>query len=505
MLLLRSMSIKPLLKAAALMLLPWLAWSCQWMTEDFDDVIDGEATQYINVTISVSASSDPMTRAVPEGDEDGDGLEKGNDRENNVNDITLIFYQDGTGATDGTGINTNSDAVTVLCVKRYEVHPVTNATADLPANHATIPANEVLYSTGNQRLKETELQPGETYRVLVVANAVVSVKVGDKIKDVRDLLLTSVYSGSGVGINATDFVMSSERDAVVTLSNPTITTVNGENRFIYYFDCIHIERLAARIDYWANKSNGYKTKQADNTTDYTVPGYEYTVWKRTDTNATGPTSNDRFVLTSITPFNLNNGNEYMVKRTNDASNPYLAVETGNNWVIDPYTTGKTGTAHPDYLVSTLASVTTTFANNFNVTMASQQENVLTIGEKPDVIVGYTKENTLSGGESKLYYYATGIAFEGYYYKNGIGAGERRVYYHFIRHHGESDEAYNALTAETIDDAKTTLCPQTPAMNYGIVRNNIYRISIDKITEDAAMQVTIKVKKWDTFRHSTIYM
>ena len=491
MLLLRSMSIKPLLKAAALMLLPWLAWSCQWMTEDFDGVIDGEATHYINVTISVSASSDPMTRAVPEGDEDGDGLEKGNDRENNVNDITLIFYQDGTGATDGTGINTNSDAVTVLCVKRYEVHPVTNAAADLPANHAAIPANEVLYSTGNQRLKETELQPGETYRVLVVANAVVNVKVGDKIKDVRDLLLTSVYKGSGVGINATDFVMSSERDAVVTLSNPTITTTNGENRFIYYFDCIHIERLAARIDY-CTKGSEYDSDKG---------GYKYGVRN----------SDDYFVVTKVTPFNLYNEQEYLFKHvqdnwTSDAVTTYLANETGNNYVVDPNTGNKYGTNTFCYL--------NPIAETFTDAVYPQVMNYLSTGQRftdsddnTSIIIAYPRENTLMP-TSQLKKFATGIAFEiDYYAKESDNTFTRstNVYYHYLRHQGEQDSgSYQAKQWEGITGEETGAA-DVP-MNFGVVRNNIYRVSIESSSEvQGKIKIKVEETKWRHVDNPTIYL
>ena len=43
------------------------------------------------------------------------------------------------------------------------------------------------------------------------------------------------------------------------------------------------------------------------------------------------------------------------------------------------------------------------------------------------------------------------------------------------------------------------------MNFGVVRNNIYRISIDRIDEKNNMQLNIKVKKWDVFTHEVIYM
>ena len=239
------MSIRFIRKAAAFLLLPLLACSCQWMTTDYDDEIDINAnTKYINITISVSASSSPVTRA-PLGGEYGDGTEKGIEtRENEVKDITLIFYQ------ADNGINTTSEDAEVLCVKKYDVHVVRDG--DLPSNYAhshktgetsessTAINQEVIYTTGNQKLNETSLEAGETYRVLVVANAVVNVKEGDKIKDVREKVLSKIYTGTGLGIDATDFVMASESDATVTLTNPTVDTSTGEPSFVYYFNCIHI-------------------------------------------------------------------------------------------------------------------------------------------------------------------------------------------------------------------------------------------------------------------------
>lgn len=440
------------------------------------------ASRYINITVAVSTSDQRVTRS-PLGGEYGDGAEMGSAAENKVRNITLIFYE------DATGVNTSSVDARVACVKSYAVTPVSYSGYHEHKEGETndVKTNEVLYTTGDQRLDETTLQVGHTYKVIVAANVSLKVNVGDKIKTVRDTIFTSALYNVEDG-TPTDFVMTSESDATVSLTNATQPSPN-ENRFVYNFNCIHIERMAARIDFWTKNSNGYKTS-------YATPGYEYTV-KKPD----GSASADRFVLTRITPFNLNNGGEYMLKRTNDATNPYLANETTSNWVVDPNTSGKNGSAHPSYLVSKLDDVVTTFENTFTVTMANLYEKTDKTGEDT-LIVAYTKENTLrSDATTPLYYYATGLAFEGYYYAAGESQGVPRVYYYFIRHQGESNTAYNTWTPDNINDAKTTVCPSSPAMNFGIVRNNIYRISIETITEDAR----IKVKMWDVFEHSPIYM
>ena len=533
-----SKSFKAFLMVVATALLPMLA-SCQLITEDYDDEIsDNSASRYINITVSVSASNEPVTRANPTGGETGDGLEKGNDRENQVDNITLIFYE------DNDGINTDNDDTKVAFFATYPVRKTDNNifghnhnlddpnvgwTGDV--NHQEGYANEVIYSTGDQKLDKEALDVKKTYHAIVVANAPetlledITVNV-TTIKQVRDKVLTSVYSGSGVKNDAQNFVMSSERDATVTFTNSKTDKEN--NTITYYFDCIHIERLAARIDFWAKTKDPddgtYKAVEFVEAVDGIPAGYRYNVGKKNNHGR-----NNIFVLTRITPFNLMNSNsyEYLLKRTND-TNPYLAKETKTNWVLDYYSqnNGKGATTeHPNYLVSTLTDVTNDFDNDFTVTLGDCQtlSTAETEGGKfiitesgvnaDNIILNYPKENTLHSG-SPLYYYATGLAFEGYYFDasgssneyHSHGNGEPVVFYHFLRHQGEQDLAYQALTNETL--TTDILCPESPAMNFGIVRNNIYRVNIESITpDDEGIKVTlhIKVKKWDKFVHEPIYM
>jgi hypothetical protein len=458
-----STSVRFLRKAAALLLLPWLAWSCQVVADgDYEDEIEiGATPNYINITISVSANNNPVTRANPTGGEYGDGWEKGKDRENLVNNITLIFYQ------DGTGINTDEEA-TVACVKRYAVTPMANTGTHNHKETEPEPETEtetgyydeeVLYTTGNQKLDETQLVIGQSYKVLVVANAYVNAKAGDKIEDIRDQVINKVYDGTGVGIKASNFVMTSETDATVTLTNPTDETSNGKNKKIYYFDCIHIERLAARIDFNPVGSN-YSA-------DYN--GYKYD-------NSDG---NSFFVVTRITPFNLYNENEFYFKRIrnnwSDATPTisYLVDESKENYVVDPNTENKVTTSfsYLNPLTSLTDELTGVYTQVMSTVQATDQIN------NGNVIIGYAKENTLRP-TSPLKNYATGIAFEVKYYANSTATPVTTVYYHYLRHQGENveGESYQAKKLADIS-SDSQICGDTKAMNFGIVRNNIYRVSI----------------------------
>lgn len=554
-----SKSFKAFLMVVATALLPMLA-SCQLITEDYDDEIsDNSASRYINITVSVSASENPITRAYPNGGETGDGLEKGFDRENTVNYVTLIFYED----EDNAGINTTKDTKVAF----FDTYSVTESTAAATNNgnahnhdldnenvgwtgtNAESDTNEVIYTTGDQPLEEDKLDVSKTYHAIVVANApnalLANITAGvTTISAVREMVVATVFDGSEKGTEASNFVMASERDATITFTNRKTDTAN--NTITYYFECIHIERLAARIDFhtkygglktvengvttsdnsqatWVN--NIYKVNADDD--DYLV-GYDYKVF--TDEIEADPSSTDHFLVVGLTPFNVANGNEFVIKRTDDTQNPYLHKETTSNWVLDPYSAaGKTEAAYPNHIGYHLEDLTTVAGvagsnNHLALTNTEngcgQSYNNSDTDNKDNIIVGYVKENTIEK-ESPLYYYATGLAIEGYYFKDGAtSGGEHMVLYTFIRHQGEatSSQPYDAFTfsfthdtnrQKTLEQVKAMKCHETTAMNFGIVRNNIYRVSINRITKptDETPKVTllIKVKKWDKFVHAPIYM
>ena len=138
-------------------------------------------------------------------------------------------------------------------------------------------------------------------------------------------------------------------------------------------------------------------------------------------------------------------------------------------------------------------------------MSSQQNNKLTEDNSDDIILAYTKENTVTA-TTPLYYYATGLAFEGYYYRNGSTTGERHVFYYYIRHQGESNQAYTAMKADELSTTATiTSLGSSTALNYGIVRNNIYRVSIESITMGGWIKIAIEEKPWRHVDNPTIYL
>ena len=470
---------------------------------------------YVNFAISVSNGDTKMRAATPTGGEDGDGREAGVERENTIQGITVILYK------DATGINTTANP-TLDLVRYFTV--AERATGTDPY--------EITYTTGQQPLGSHNLDLSATYHVIVIANApevAASLTEGSStLSDIRDVTLNSVYVGNPTMSAAAcnHFVMSSEKDNTINFGSVTVKNLDGTTytpgKDMYYdltAQPVVIERMAARIDFWSKNSNGYKTSTENPA--YLTPGYEYTVWKEGDT--TTPTSDDRFVVTGIVPFNLINGNatygmEYLLKRlrtdiANASTTSYLADETASTWVIDPKTVDKV-TVTPS-LTSSLESVYTkildgstlenTTDNPYYHSIASMHgvsSISSTISDKENVVVCYPMENTLLP-TSKLYYYATGVAIIGYYYVNGTGTGTRYVYLGYMSHQGDA-ESYD-INPSSIPLGTTDAMGGVTAMKYGIVRNNIYRVCINRIDEKNNMQLNIKVKKWDTFTHDVIYM
>ena len=443
--------------------------------ETFEETAENHLIKYINLSITVSTGNYATHRA-PAGGENGDGREAGFERENAVNGITLILYK-------GSGLYDASATVDYIA---YFVTTLSQTPQTALAGKTV----EAVYTTGNQRLEDGAINTGDTYHAIVIANRNMTSQFpkGTPISAVRDYPFGfSLYSGDATKPNeCNNFVMTSENDVTINFGGITPTTV-GTSGLLYTVDTsILIERMAARIDFCTQKGNY----------DANYGGYKY--------NVTG-TSGDMFVLTSVTPFNLYNENEYLLKRVQDTwpatITTYLGDETTSNYVADPNTGNKDNKNIFAYL-SPLASMSTDYQQTMTSSTFTDSD------DKQSIVVGYAKENTLMP-TSHLKKYATGLAITGHYYKKESDGtytdkGER-TYYGYLRHQGESTSAYPAKSFAALSDDETASVP----MNFGIVRNNIYRVSIESIApetdETPTVTLNIKVKKWDLFTHAPIYM
>jgi len=472
--------------------------------------------KYINLRISVSTEGKTRAGEIPADDFNGDGREAGFERENAITGVTVIFYQ------QASGINASAVDADATTIDYCAYYPVMLDSRHAQGTDESPHKDEAVYTTGNRSIKGTPLDVTKPYHMIVVANTDLSSSITagtTTLAAVREMVSSKAYNGSGKGIDATNFLMASEEDATINFPGTT-PTLEGANHYIYSFDNIRIERLCARIDFWTKYAYSAGVEYKANTgTGTDVDGYEYKVFKSTD--VTTPTSSDIFKLVAVVPFNVNTGNEYYIKRTSTAANytarssvdpVYMPHEATGSWVLDSYSNAaKTASDHPAQLSNTLTAVQALAEDDAKWLYMKDVQTTYkkyTLDEKDNIIVGYPMENTIDDN-SPLYYYATGLAIYGYYYKNGTKDAAnttKMVYYGYLRHRGESSGIYTAFEASDLSKTETiNSLGSRPAMNYGVVRNNIYRVSIDRITEKGTMELSIKVKKWDHFIHDFIYM
>ena len=517
---------------------------------DHEEVpVVAEGNKYINMTIAISSGGYPGTRAVPAGGENGDGREAGFYRENDVSGVTLFFYR----ATDGI----NADASTAIdYTVYYPVTPITEKrddphTSEEDIDDSTRPgmtADEYVFTTGNRLLEPGKINPNDTYHIIAVLNADLSKAGLATLGAVRDYKFDELYSGGFTGDvqSCTNFIMTSEQDFTMKLSDMTPTKKTSGDYYALTSP-LRVERLAARIDFETEFGTGKACLGYNSTLPSGSRGYEYNV----GTYSSGSwSSSDKFVVTAITLFNVNtmtstNGGEFLIKRLTDnltsGSTKYLideasgapatdkycyvldpdtkAKETstvlgnfvntlkGTTWLNDDLTISFSGLATSKYPYQTVEALYAKLheqggsdTNSGGLKLMSGSDNTGDI-----MIVGYPMENTL-GPNAKLYDYATGLAIEGDYYKGGLsGTKSHIVYYGFLRHQGESSSTPYAAYPMTTDltTLKAMTCNGSYPMNYSIVRNNIYRVSIESITPKGSL--LIKVKKWDPFIHDYIYM
>ena len=517
-------------------LLTLLLTACQFEDVQQCPENNDSAENYINLTISVSTGQQSHTR-VPLGGENGDGREVGFERENRVTGITLILYE------DATGINTTSNPslsfvqyYPTTLVSRDNAGTEKTGTNDHDANKSDL--DEAIYTTGDQRVASGTLAFGKVYHAIVVANKDLtsSLSTSSHLNDVKGLvygaddLYVGVYGKTAY--KCQNFMMSSEYDYVMDLTTPTVTETNR----LYYrpTEPIRIERLAARIDFWA--AGGTYTEKVDKggtPTDIYGNRYGYVY------NVEG--SSDKFVVVSITPFNLYSrgttyGGEKLLKQL---STGYLLDETTENYVLDPSTVSKTmenvgafgtdGTylnplsqIYADLNAATPKAMSAAGSSGYYQTVKAMHDMISSQGgfgetfsdnagvkTGENIIVAYPMENTLPAEatpSTPLYTYATGVIIEGDYYSGGdltVAPSETNVYIGYLMHQNGS-ASYSPFMSD--DPSLQTAVPSSTPMHYGVVRNNIYRVSIDKVSAKAAkIKIKVEETKWRHVDNPAIYI
>ena len=458
-----------MLKAALTFAAAFLLTACGMFESDDADCASGldDSRAYLQVRVRVDAT--PGSRA-PQGGEDGDGREDGVNHENDIHDVTLLLY---TTNPDDEGINAADGQATLTHALYFPSVGERKTAADGSAYYETVPCEMA-----------TPLDITKRYHVIVIANAgdLTQELSGKSLPQIRDYLVTQAWREATAISDYDNFVMSSERDDVLSFDSQTGT---GTRQSPYLVET-HIERLAARLDF---DTSGGMANSEGNYIYYNVYG---------DASSEEPIG--KFVLRQVMPFNQMVYGSTLIKRV--ATNKpfhitYLGEETekgggATNYVLDAlYETEKNSSYYRNYVAVSSELDGVEIPALWNVSEKSK------VGSNTYYILDYTLENTTLDNATD---FATGLLFRGTYYTNaewGDGSqptgGTTKTYPYYIRH---SDPTGNGTTADP--------------MYYGIVRNNIYRVKISRVleeptTSDISLDITINVREWALYEHSEIVM
>ena len=185
-----------------------------------------DGVPYSYVSVGFSMAMNPVTKANPNGGEEGDDPEKGQSYENAVNNIHLFFYNVKDPNKSGAdGVNMPGDTA-IVAHKYLEAGDFDYS--DVQATTHAIPVENLLV--------------GHSYHVLAVVNAGEDLNY-TKLGDLQSARVISLYT-KGTDGSYSNFLMASECDELTPL---TITSTNSETRPAT--TTIYVERVTARVDY----------------------------------------------------------------------------------------------------------------------------------------------------------------------------------------------------------------------------------------------------------------
>lgn len=338
-----------------------------------------EGVPYAYVSIALSTAMTPSTRANPTGGEEGDGPEPGQSEENEVNDITLFFYE----ATDATADGVNSAAETEVIRQYFRENEINYENGQAQATTRTVPVEQLLVS--------------HNYHVLAVVNG--GDGFGEDITTLGALqqeMVKELYKVEGSGDDATytNFLMASADDETFPLR---VTSSNSETNPAT--TQIDVERVTARVDYRAADS------------------YEV------GTEGSEPIGTARITGAMLVNTLNDDAESWLLKRVTVPNEPisttnitWLGHEESStdgaatNYVIAPLTTTLTADNASAHFS------TDNYFPSFDYDNANTWERLLTKGTEvtdPETQekwrrVGYPKENT---AEKANVHYTTGIVFQ----------------------------------------------------------------------------------------------
>ena len=466
----------------------------RWYDDDEADTRPA-ASVYLSLQINTGVEG---TRANPNEEEGGDGTEDGIYNENKIEKLVFFFF-DANQATGGVDHATEPDKIEVIT--EFCENPIL-------INQTTTDAS---WNTRPIELKN--ITSGKTYYMVVVANAYFF--QFDQIKTLKDLQ-NFIFSGDHWQ-SATDikdynrFIMTSRFKSVTEMDKAKVTVNHGNDYDNPATATAYLERLAARVD--IIPTTGPTGNGAEYYTDAQGRGfYEFKVRPEVGT------SNDKVRLYGIQLINKYNQGSYLLKHVAEAigsgqvnegdidmnsitrigiEKTDIPTKASTNYVVDPKSNEKkNGSKSPWY---------DDYYSDFNSWMP-----VIQMGVNMPYILSYTQENTInkSSNLDKLHY-VTALNLRCVYVPNGANPGEtfytfqNVIYTSITRLVVKVNEYLDTVSQPHVDSTTVLQRPdvitykdgecyfvyyirhseegsdsEDRIMKYGIVRNNIYRITIN---------------------------
>ena len=515
----------------AMGLIPLMICNCSNESINTNSSVQNDSV-YISLTVNTPMSS---TRSNPTGGENGDGSEAGINNENTIHSMALFFYKD----ESATSIESGNGLATLIRVNidESEIDQATNSmTASMVAMSVktltlNIPYHIVVVANGNE---------DDLSNIL-------------KLSDLQTYIAKKAWTAGTTIESYDDFVMTSRFKTSADDVSYTLTGANKKDSPLGIN--ITLERLAARIDLIP------QTTSNNATYDTNGKYYSYPIG----------TTGDYFRLTYIKTINCMNAGTYLLKHIaaanadNTIADGYSLIGTEQpasgtetNYVLDPWTRSKTADAVTMNLDGVSTTVSDFYDNYFNLASTNvwtASENVQQCSSDQNYIMGYTMENTMAQ-KCQLTKYSTGLLMKGVYVpklwyvldggnlkKEAATAGTTFYAYNGAIYGSTAalakaasmndntvyteQQALNLAGVETYingvcyyqywirhsnnNDAGNSI------MEFAIVRNNIYRVTINSFNgvgtstpgttdeKDENMNATIHVIPWSLYQHSTIYM
>lgn len=367
--------------------------ACSLVHDDPEDcqLYTPEGVPYAYVAVAFNTGMNTSTRSNPTGGEDGDGPEVGQSNENQVNDITLFFYE---AKDDVKGVN--SDPATKIVARHHFTEK----------NFDAIPSNNHQIAT-TKPVEVTELLVNHSYHVLAVVNGGESFGVNvATLGELQQKTVTSIYSQDN---GYSNFLMASADDEKPSL---VILPSNSENRPAQ--TVIDVERVSARVDY---RASGNNTGEAG----------VYDVKPSDDATSIGQAQITGAMLMNVLDAEAPS---WLLKRVANSFSftetdwTYLGMETyqgvasatASNYVIDAIENKSSGSFVPATYYKNFGYGDPTNTEDISLAWEADANYTTLFTNEGYNCIGYPKENVNQLGDKGL---TTGVVFRAQYTPNGM--------------------------------------------------------------------------------------